>query len=155
VLKLRAARQRMRRRDGRCEGRKPYGFHPNEHAVLEHMKDLRRKPVKADRLSFDGIAQHLNAERPHDALREALDACRGARGVVRARNRAPRLGRAMAVFGHAVLDAPNATCPDNVAPTQRRQQRPPARSFIGGNGCVIASGRAGRVRPSVEYGRRR
>jgi DNA invertase Pin-like site-specific DNA recombinase len=62
VLKLRAARQRIRRRKGRCEGRKPYGFHPNEGALLEHMKDLRRKPLKDNRLSFAGIAQQLNAE---------------------------------------------------------------------------------------------
>jgi DNA invertase Pin-like site-specific DNA recombinase len=62
VLKLRAARQRIRGREGRCEGRKPYGFHPNEQAMIEHMKQLRRKPVKDARLSFDQIAQQLNAE---------------------------------------------------------------------------------------------
>jgi hypothetical protein len=54
--------RRARALEGRCEGRKPYGFHPNERAVVEHMKDLRRKPVKEARLSFDGIAQQLNAE---------------------------------------------------------------------------------------------
>src|ERR1019366_9001763 len=32
VLKLRAARERVRRRDGRCEGRKPFGATPAEEA---------------------------------------------------------------------------------------------------------------------------
>lgn len=62
VMKLRAARERLRRRGHRVEGRKPYGFHPAEQAVLERMQQLRRKPVKGDRLSYEGIAQHLNAE---------------------------------------------------------------------------------------------
>jgi DNA invertase Pin-like site-specific DNA recombinase len=34
VLKLRAARERIRRREGRCEGRKPFGSRPNEIAGL-------------------------------------------------------------------------------------------------------------------------
>jgi len=62
VLKLRAARQRIRSREGRCEGRKPYGFHPNEQAIIEHMKQLRWKPVKDVALSFEGIARQLNDE---------------------------------------------------------------------------------------------
>jgi DNA invertase Pin-like site-specific DNA recombinase len=62
VLKLRAARERLRRKGERVEGRKPYGFHENERKVIERMRALRRKPVKGDRLSFDGIAQRLNAE---------------------------------------------------------------------------------------------
>jgi DNA invertase Pin-like site-specific DNA recombinase len=61
VLKLRAARQRIRSRRGRCEGRKPYGFREDEKALIEHMKQLRRKPMGA-RLSFDRIAEQLNAE---------------------------------------------------------------------------------------------
>jgi len=43
VLKLRGARERKRARQGRCEGRKPFGFHPAEAvtlaAILTH-KDL-------------------------------------------------------------------------------------------------------------------
>src|SRR5687768_7393678 len=62
VLKLRAARERLRRKGRRVEGRKPYGFHAAERALLERMKELRRKPAKSRRLSFDAIAQHLNAE---------------------------------------------------------------------------------------------
>src|SRR5262245_49053838 len=30
VLKLRAARERIRRRDGKCEGRRPFGYYPHE-----------------------------------------------------------------------------------------------------------------------------
>lgn len=62
VLKLRAARERIRRRTGHCEGPKPYGSYPGETALLNRMHELRRKPVKAKRASFAGIAETLNAE---------------------------------------------------------------------------------------------
>jgi DNA invertase Pin-like site-specific DNA recombinase len=61
VLKLRAARERLRRKGQRVEGRKPYGFRPDEHAIVEHMRALRAKP-RAERLSYEGIATQLNAE---------------------------------------------------------------------------------------------
>jgi DNA invertase Pin-like site-specific DNA recombinase len=41
VLKLRGARQRIRARTGRCEGRKPYGDRPGEAEVITRMKELR------------------------------------------------------------------------------------------------------------------
>ena len=62
VLKLRAARERIRRREGRCEGRKPYGHHPAEQAVIRRIKALRRKPRGGRRLSFASIADRLNTE---------------------------------------------------------------------------------------------
>lgn len=62
VLKLRAARERLRRKGQRVEGRKPYGYHAAEEQVLERMRQLRRKPVKGERLSYDAIAQQLNGE---------------------------------------------------------------------------------------------
>jgi DNA invertase Pin-like site-specific DNA recombinase len=62
VLKLRAARDRKRRRDGRCEGRKPFGSRPAEAAVLARIRDLRRKPKGQPRLSIAAIASMLNAE---------------------------------------------------------------------------------------------
>jgi DNA invertase Pin-like site-specific DNA recombinase len=62
VLKLRAARQRVRAKTGRCEGRKPYGSTPAEAAVVERIRSLRRKPVGGDRLSFQAIANKLNEE---------------------------------------------------------------------------------------------
>jgi DNA invertase Pin-like site-specific DNA recombinase len=62
VAKLRAARQRLRAKGARVEGRKPYGTHPNERALLDRMRTLRRKPVKGARLSYAAIAAQLNTE---------------------------------------------------------------------------------------------
>jgi DNA invertase Pin-like site-specific DNA recombinase len=62
VLKLRAARERIRRREGRCEGRKPFGSRPAEGAALERIRHLRRKPKGGERLSVAAIAEQLNAE---------------------------------------------------------------------------------------------
>jgi DNA invertase Pin-like site-specific DNA recombinase len=62
VLKLRAARERIRRREGRCEGRKPFGARPAEAAALERIKQLRRKPKGEPRLSVAAIAAKLTAE---------------------------------------------------------------------------------------------
>ena len=56
VLKLRGARQRMRARGNRCEGRKPFGDKPGETAVLNQIRSLR-----AAGLSCDRIADALNA----------------------------------------------------------------------------------------------
>jgi DNA invertase Pin-like site-specific DNA recombinase len=57
VLKLRGARLRKRAKEGRCEGRKPYGFYDGEAAALERAKALR-----AEGLGFDRIAARLNEE---------------------------------------------------------------------------------------------
>ena len=57
VLKLRGARQRMKARTGRCEGRKPYGDRPGEMDVVKRMKELR-----ATGMGYDRIAATLNAE---------------------------------------------------------------------------------------------
>jgi DNA invertase Pin-like site-specific DNA recombinase len=57
VAKLRGARQRMKAKTGRCEGRKPYGFYDGEEAILERMRVLRDTGM-----GFDRIADVLNAE---------------------------------------------------------------------------------------------
>lgn len=62
VLKLRAARERVRRRQGRCEGRKPYGTRPGEAKALERLFQLRRKPRLGERLSLARIAEAMNQE---------------------------------------------------------------------------------------------
>jgi DNA invertase Pin-like site-specific DNA recombinase len=62
VAKLKAARQRMRRTAGRCEGRKPYGTRPGELAVVDRILKLRRKPRNGDRMSFARVARLLNDE---------------------------------------------------------------------------------------------
>jgi len=57
VLKLRGARMRMRAKEGRCEGRKPFGFYDGEEAVIARMNELRGAGT-----GFDRIAAQLNAE---------------------------------------------------------------------------------------------
>lgn len=57
VLKLRGARERIKARTGRCEGRKPYGEHDGEQPILDSMKALR-----ASGMAVDTIAATLNAK---------------------------------------------------------------------------------------------
>jgi DNA invertase Pin-like site-specific DNA recombinase len=57
VLKLRGARNRVRAKQGRCEGRKPFGHYPGEKRTIERMRELR-----AEGIAFDRIAERLNAE---------------------------------------------------------------------------------------------
>jgi DNA invertase Pin-like site-specific DNA recombinase len=62
VLKLRAARERKRRRGERVEGVKPFGFFPAEAAIIARMQALRRKPPKGQRTSYAAIAAQLNTD---------------------------------------------------------------------------------------------
>ena len=64
VSKLKAARLRKKRAEGRCEGRKPFGTRPGEAAVVDLIHKLRRKPRGGERLSFAAIADRLN----HDGV---------------------------------------------------------------------------------------
>jgi DNA invertase Pin-like site-specific DNA recombinase len=57
VLKLRGARQRMKSKAGRCEGRKPYGRTQPERETIERMKTLR-----VSRCSYEQIAAALDSE---------------------------------------------------------------------------------------------
>jgi DNA invertase Pin-like site-specific DNA recombinase len=57
VAKLRGARQRTKAKEGRCEGRKPFGYYEGEKAVLNRMKELRKQG-----LAYDKIADALNTE---------------------------------------------------------------------------------------------
>lgn len=57
VAKLRGARQRIRAREGHCEGRKRYGTMPGEPEVIQHIRALRE-----DGLALDKIAEKLNLE---------------------------------------------------------------------------------------------
>lgn len=56
VLKLRAARDR-KRRNGRCEGRKPYGFRPGEQEIRDRMANMHGEGA-----SWTAIANTLNSE---------------------------------------------------------------------------------------------
>jgi len=58
VLKLRAARERVRTRAGRCEGRKPYGERAGEREVIVRARELARSGM-----SYSLIATTLNTER--------------------------------------------------------------------------------------------
>jgi len=60
VLKLRAARQRVRAKEGRCEGRIFYGQHPDHPEELKIL--ARMRTLRAAGLGFDRIAAKLNAE---------------------------------------------------------------------------------------------
>ena len=62
VLKLRAARDRMRRETGQCEGQKPYGEKPGEAEVIEKILELRRAVKGQKRMSYADIAKRLNEE---------------------------------------------------------------------------------------------
>jgi DNA invertase Pin-like site-specific DNA recombinase len=57
VAKLRAARNRVRKDKGRCEGPKPYGALPGEGPAVARIVELR-----AGKLSLQKIADALNAE---------------------------------------------------------------------------------------------
>ncbi|SPF44868.1 Resolvase, N-terminal domain (fragment) [Candidatus Sulfopaludibacter sp. SbA4] len=69
VLKLRGARQRMKGRTGRCEGRKPYGATEGEQAILARMKELRAAGMAYDRIAAtfncDGVPTRTPGKRWH------------------------------------------------------------------------------------------
>ena len=56
VLKLKASRQRMRAKTGRCEGRKPYGAREGEQDVINRIVDFRKNG-----LNYSEITAKLNA----------------------------------------------------------------------------------------------
>jgi DNA invertase Pin-like site-specific DNA recombinase len=59
VQKLRAARMRIRKSEGRCEGRKPYGADEGEQKVIQLMRDWQKKGITlrqiAERLNKEGV----------------------------------------------------------------------------------------------------
>jgi DNA invertase Pin-like site-specific DNA recombinase len=57
VAKLKAARQRMRIKTGRCEGRKPFGVGEGEQGTIVRMKELAARG-----LNYTHIANALNGE---------------------------------------------------------------------------------------------
>ena len=62
VRKLRKARESKRAETGRCEGRKPYGYYPDEDKIIKRIKQLYRKPHGEKRMGFRTIARKLNQE---------------------------------------------------------------------------------------------
>jgi site-specific DNA recombinase len=59
VTKLRRARDAMKAKTGKCEGRKAFGEKNGERKVVELMRSLRRKR-NGKRLSFARLAEELN-----------------------------------------------------------------------------------------------
>ena len=57
VLKLAGASAKKRAREGRCEGRKPFGYYEGEATAAERIQALRNEG-----LGFDRIARQLNSE---------------------------------------------------------------------------------------------
>jgi len=62
VLKLRAARERLRGHGKKCEGRKPFGSRLGEQNTLVRIMELYRKPRGRKRRSLQQICDLLNAE---------------------------------------------------------------------------------------------
>ena len=66
VLKLRAARERIRRREGRCEGRKPYGYHPAEqarHPSHQGVETEASRGTPAELCLYRGSAQQCGTDK--------------------------------------------------------------------------------------------
>ena len=57
VLKLKGARDRIRSREGKCDGRRAFGENDSEVPILQRMKDLR-----ASGMSFEQISDRLNSD---------------------------------------------------------------------------------------------
>ena len=61
---------RKRQKSGWCEGRKPYGEHlehaERENAVVDLLRQLRRKPIGGERLSFAAVTAELNRRATQD-----------------------------------------------------------------------------------------
>ncbi len=62
VAKLRASRERMKQRTGKCEGRKGYDESEEGRRTIQYIKILHKKKKNYKRLTFKQIADRLNTE---------------------------------------------------------------------------------------------
>lgn len=62
VAKLRASRERIKLKTGKCEGRKGYNETDQGRAILKKINDLRKSPENGKRLTWQQIADQLNME---------------------------------------------------------------------------------------------
>lgn len=60
VSKLRAARERKRAREGKCEGRRRYTDTEEGREIIREVKRLRRKRPGCKAMSYEQIAKELN-----------------------------------------------------------------------------------------------
>jgi DNA invertase Pin-like site-specific DNA recombinase len=76
VNKLRAARNRTRAANGRCEGRKPYGSHEHEQPVVKEMVKLSRAGLTtreiAAAMNADGVRTRMGGEWRHGTVAAVL-----------------------------------------------------------------------------------
>jgi len=83
VAKLRGARQRIRAREGRCEGRKRYGAMPGESEVIERVRALRNGGMALDKiahqLNADGVKPRAGAKWYPTSVSRILNAANSAR----------------------------------------------------------------------------
>lgn len=62
VAKLYAARQRIKLKTGKCEGRKGYSETKEGRLILDRINSLRKKPKEGKRMTWQQIADRLNEE---------------------------------------------------------------------------------------------
>ena len=60
MVKLRAARNRVKARKGKCEGRKAYGHHPVEQKVLDLIIECRSRGLNNTKIATLLNAQELS-----------------------------------------------------------------------------------------------
>jgi hypothetical protein len=83
VLKLRAARQRIRQREGRqVEGTKPFGHYPNETTIIERMK-TSPETCEGEACQLFSNRGDVERRRLHQSSEASVD---GADGIPRAEN---------------------------------------------------------------------
>ena len=75
VSKLRAARDRMRRNEGRCDGRKPFGSFAGEQDVFDQIIALRKSRKGQRRTSYRKIAELLNSDGIHSRSSKPWSGC--------------------------------------------------------------------------------
>jgi len=63
VAKLRAARDRIKLKKGKCEGRKGYSETEQGRLILNRINELRRKPKNGKRQTWQQIADRLNEDK--------------------------------------------------------------------------------------------
>ena len=62
VQKLRASRERIREKEGKCEGRKGYRETEDGQIIIQRIGQLRKKPRHRKRKTWQEVADILNAE---------------------------------------------------------------------------------------------
>ena len=89
VKKLRKAREKIRERAGKCEGRKSYKETNEGYQILREIRRLRRRRKGRVRRTFNEIAETLN-EQGYRATNGKLFTGNTVRGILHRHQRAKR-----------------------------------------------------------------